>query len=599
MRRLILFGFVLLAVSVRVKADPVTPRQAAAVAERFLSAESPATKTANGSLRLTGTWPQVRTKGAASEPALFLFERDGGGYVVVAADDCSIPVIGYSATGRLPIDQLPCNLRSMLDWHASMIDYARNQHLPSPEATKTLWLSAAAPEGEGVLLETAHWNQVGHPYYDMIPTLNGESCPAGCVALALAIIMRYHQWPLKGTGTLPGYYWEGGKTQMEGHDLGYAYDWSQMPLIFQEGQYTEEQGRQVARLLYDLAIMSEMEFSPGESSARADAELKLPRYFGYDKQIRFLDWNYYTKDVWEDMIRAELDLSRPVYYGGVNKRQGGHAFVVDGYKGFYFSLNYGWGHGSEYYLLRPSVSLPDEKVTEFCQWSCMATHIYPDQGGEAYPVFVFDAFTPFPWDFRSKSFTIGSRTLEAYSSEVVEVPMGYALFDRKGRFKEILCDPVLVRSDNPRIPEVTCNIPSTIEEGDCLKLALQVNGVWTPINETTRSFVEFHPGKKLSEIICLDHTILDEIYSLFDFPYLYLRGEKAVYWEIWSADEDVCMATSRDISRYGEVGDELYFVLTKWDSDANQYRVEFNFPPGNYRLLLRNFDEEITATIKM
>ena len=105
--------------------------------------------------------------------------------------------------------------------------------------------------------------------------------------------------------------------------------------------------------------------------------------------------------------------------------------------------------------------------------------------------------------------------------------------------------------------------------------------------------------KKLSEIICLDHTILDEIYSLFDLPYLYLRGEKAVYWEIWSADEDVCMATSRDISRYGELGDELYFVLTKWDSDANQYRVEFNFPSGTYRLLLRNFDEEITATIKM
>lgn len=59
------------------------------------------------------------------------------------------------------------------------------------------------------------------------------------------------------------------------------------------------------------------------------------------------------------------------------------------------------------------------------------------------------------------------------------------------------------------------------------------------------------------------------------------------------------MATSRDISRYGKVGDELYFVLTKWDSDANQYRVEFNFPSGTYRLLLRNFDEEITATIKM
>ena len=109
MRRTILFSLFLLALSLPVKADKVPPQQAAAVAERFLSAESPATKSSYGPVRLIGTWPQAQTKGEAKEPALYLFEREGGGYVVVAADDVSLPVIGYSTKGRLTDDELPCN----------------------------------------------------------------------------------------------------------------------------------------------------------------------------------------------------------------------------------------------------------------------------------------------------------------------------------------------------------------------------------------------------------------------------------------------------------------------------------------------------------
>ena len=77
MRRYILLCISLLAAILVARAEKVSPQQAAAVAERFLQAESPATKAMQGAVRLTGTWPQLQTKG--EDPALYIFERDGGG----------------------------------------------------------------------------------------------------------------------------------------------------------------------------------------------------------------------------------------------------------------------------------------------------------------------------------------------------------------------------------------------------------------------------------------------------------------------------------------------------------------------------------------
>ena len=474
MRRFVPACIFLFALSVPLRADKVPPQKAAAVAERFLSAESPATKASGTSLRLRGTWPQAQTKGETQEPALYLFERDGGGYAVVAADDVSLPIIGYSLTDRLPQDNLPCNLRYMLDWHASMIDYARKHHLEASADTRAQWQSVQTNDEEEVLLETARWDQTGLPWNALVPTLDGKECHAGCVATAMAIVMRYHQWPEKGTGTLPSYYWYSGRKEIEGHALGHVYDWSQMPLVYEPGQYTQEQADQVAQLLYDLAIMSQMDFHPAGSGAAGDAPLLLTKYFGYDKQMQYHDWDYYSTEQWEEMIRAEINADRPIFYFGYTANYGeGHAFVVDGYKGPYFSINYGWsGDGNDFYLLKPTVDLDPDAVTIFRHWQGMMSHFFPDRGGEAYPQFIDDTLVPFPWDFRSKSFPVGGRELTAYSSEETEAQMGFVLFDRKGRFKEATTgEPVLVSTRNPYIPELTCNITCEIEEGDCLKLA--------------------------------------------------------------------------------------------------------------------------------
>lgn len=588
MKKSILFSFFLLALSVPGWADKVTQQQAAAVAERFLQAQSPSTKSSQGTLRLAGTWPQAQTKSAAQEPALYLFERNGGGFAVVAADDVSQPIVGYSTTGRLPKGEIPCNVRYILDWHASMIDYART-HGPKPSsAIREQWESLNGEEEKEVHLETALWDQSGLPWNAMIPKLDGKDCHAGCVATAMAIVMRYHQWPEKGTGTLPSYYWYSGKREMEGHALGHKYDWTQMPLVYESGQYTDEQGRQVAQLLFDLAIASEMDFHPYGSGAAVDAVLCLAKYFGYDKQMRLLDWDYYGRDVWEDMIKAEIDANRPLYYMGVSDDEG-HAFVVDGYKGPYFSLNYGWsGYFNGFFLLRPTVELDPGKVTMFSSWQAMVTNLYPDRGGEVYPIFTDDTLIPFPWDFRSKSFPVGGREVDIYTSEDTEAWLGFVLFDREGRFKATTGEPFLVSSSNPYIPEVTCNITCSIEEGDCLKLAQRMGDQWVPVQQSANAYLEFHPGKKISELLTL------ELISS-----LYLRGTKDLYWEMWSETEDVCVATSQSKFSSKQIDGKNYRMVARWDRDKNEYSASFDLAPGTYRLFLRNFDEEMTVYIKL
>lgn len=600
MKRSILLCIFLVALTVPAWADKVTPQQAAAVAERFLSAESPVTKSAMGSIRLAGTWPQAQTKGTVQEPALYLFERDGGGFVVVAADDVSQPVIGYSTKGSLSKGELPCNVRYMLDWHASMINYARNHGSKATSAIKAQWQSTKGNEGEEVRLETAQWDQSGLPWNAMIPKLGGKECHAGCVATAQAIILRYHQWPEKGTGTLPSYYWYSARKQMEGHALGHVYDWSQMPLVYKKGEYTEEQGRQVAQLLYDLAIANEMDFHPSGSGAATESVFCLTKYFGIDKQMRMVDWDYYSRDTWEQMIRAEIDANRPIYYIGVSGDEG-HAFVLDGYKGPYFSLNYGWsGYFNGFFLLRPTVELDPGKVTLFSSWQAMVTNLYPDRGGEVYPIFTDDTLIPFPWDFRSKSFPVGGREVDIYTSEDTEAWLGFVLFDREGRFKATTCEPFLVSSSNPYIPEVTCNITCSIEDGDCLKLAELIDDQWIPIQQSANAYLEFHPGQKITDLISLDFSLGDVDYPhLPKHPYLYLRGAKDIYWEIWSEDLGERLATSQSTFSDAEWEGKYYSMVARWTRESNEYCAVLQLQPGKYRIFLRNFDEEMTLYVKL
>ena len=53
--------------------------------------------------------------------ALYAFNCEGGGYVIVSGDDATTPILGYSPDGALNVDEMPANLRTWLEGYADQI----------------------------------------------------------------------------------------------------------------------------------------------------------------------------------------------------------------------------------------------------------------------------------------------------------------------------------------------------------------------------------------------------------------------------------------------------------------------------------------------
>lgn len=167
--------------------------------------------------------------------------------------------------------------------------------------------------------------------------------------------MRYHRWPEAGIGTLPGYTTRTHKKNIAAQPLGHTYDWDNMPLTYTRYSSSTAQNA-VATLMRDCAYMIFSDFGPMGSSGTgayvSDIAKGLQSYMGYDKRGRCVSRSDYSFTEWTQMMKGELDASRPVIYAGYSN-EGGHAFVLDGYDTEnYFRVNWGWsGYCNGYYLL--------------------------------------------------------------------------------------------------------------------------------------------------------------------------------------------------------------------------------------------------------
>ena len=99
---------------------------------------------------------------------------------------------------------MPSNLQGWMQYYREQINWAREQHITPSESVMKLWeqlqRGALADDAEKeVLLSTALWNQDA-PYNNLCPKISGSSTPTGCVATALAIVMKYNRWPDQGSG---------------------------------------------------------------------------------------------------------------------------------------------------------------------------------------------------------------------------------------------------------------------------------------------------------------------------------------------------------------------------------------------------------------
>jgi hypothetical protein len=285
--------------------------------------------------------------------SFYIFRFVSGGFVLVAADDASIPILGYSFENDMPdvIDNPATN-----DWlnnYSSEIGYIISNHLDNTETSKK-WRSIQrgellAPTVDVLPLLTTLWDQ--GCYYDaMCPSDPAGPCGhavTGCVATAMAQIMKYHNFPPQGVGehtyTDPTY----GEQTINFENT--YYDWPAMP------DSAISNNNPLATLMSHAGVSVDMGYSPtGSGAYEINIPVAMLDYFNYSPDIDLIKKaNYPNVEEFKNLLRADLDAYLPICYGGANPTgTSGHEFVCDGYtmNDGKFHFNWGWsGFANGYY----------------------------------------------------------------------------------------------------------------------------------------------------------------------------------------------------------------------------------------------------------
>ncbi|MBK7113736.1 MAG: C10 family peptidase [Flavobacteriales bacterium] len=157
------------------------------------------------------------------------------------------------------------------------------------------------------------WNQA--PHYN-------AQCPGGsvtgCVATAMAQIMKFWNHPATGSGFHQFNHPQYGT--LAANFGGTTYAWGSMP------NNVSSANSAVATLMYHCGGGVDMQYSPEVSGAWViqshspstdhNAEYALRTYFGYRSTLSGVARENYAQAQWIDLLRTELDAGRPILYDG-------------------------------------------------------------------------------------------------------------------------------------------------------------------------------------------------------------------------------------------------------------------------------------------
>ena len=269
------------------------------------------------------------------------------GYVMISGDDLLPEVIAYADEGAfIPDEEQPEHIASFL----AQVRAALHALVVRGEPVVMPRTSQLRPEGVAPLLGDIQWGQ-DYPFNTLCPEKEGGRSVVGCVATALAQIIRYHQWPNQGEGICS--YTERDGTNHRVDFSQYTYDWARMLAQPNRNSSSHAVTQALSTLCYHVGVISEMQYSPeGSGTFSQYPKEGLQKYFKYKKNIQLLSRMNYKMADWMDIIAKELNEGRPIYYAGASSTVG-HAFVCDGYKpDGYFHINLGWdGIADGYFLL--------------------------------------------------------------------------------------------------------------------------------------------------------------------------------------------------------------------------------------------------------
>ncbi len=252
----------------------------------------------------------------------FYIFNSADGFVIVSGDQCTESILGYSESGTFSYDDAPENFKWWLNQYSSQI------HAAIATGRKAAKEYRLASKADVTPLLTTQWNQFA-PYNGKLANSNYAT---GCVATAMAQVMKYYNYPAASTYN--------------------TYSWDNMLDTYTAGLYTQAQADAVATLMYDAGLSVNMSYGTTSSASVRSVTSALVNQFSYDAAIQFADRDYYSDSEWEDLLFNEIVNGRPVIYGG-SSGSSGHAFIVDGYQSSSdkFHINWGWGGYCDGYFL--------------------------------------------------------------------------------------------------------------------------------------------------------------------------------------------------------------------------------------------------------
>lgn len=285
----------------------------------------------------------------------YVFNFKTGGFIIISADDNVTPIIAYDFQNIAPENVTDPAVKSYLLNVKKTISNVITSGISYPE-NQTLWQSVESGDFSDYTytkdvspLVSVTWDQ-GSPYNMYCPTENGQHTMVGCVAVAMAQIMKTNNYPVHGIGS-HSYDWNGQTLSADFENT--TYEWNLMPNVLNYGTPLNQR-QAVATLLYHCGVATNMDYGvdgSGTYSNYAESAFKL--YFAYDTYtVQLKNRSSFTDDVWIEMLKADLDDGYPVFYGGDDGSMG-HAFVCDGYQGNnHFHFNWGWeGYYNGYFYL--------------------------------------------------------------------------------------------------------------------------------------------------------------------------------------------------------------------------------------------------------
>ena len=306
----------------------------------------------------------AETRGTETETAFYVFNRGDEAFVIVSGDDRMKSVLAYSDQGAFITENLPANLLSWLNLCQQTyleLDGQPSQTWESMPLTRATATTRSYPSSVAPLMNI-NWDQSA-PYNNMCPRVTNasgvkERAVTGCVATAMAMVMKYYNYPTQGQG-------EHTITVDETeYSLNFAettFDWDNMLPEYVAGEYNDAQANAVAQLMWACGVAVDMQYGSsdqgGSGAYSTDVAQALIDYFGYNENMGYVFRDYFDSSEWLEMIKEELSNQRPVIYNG-SSLDAGHEFVLDGYdEQNLVHVNWGWSGSNngyfEVYSLNP------------------------------------------------------------------------------------------------------------------------------------------------------------------------------------------------------------------------------------------------------